>query len=182
MVMNNWITVSPPLLLYRPHQHYHDYNCYYVTCQMTPSINSGLDGMQDDHLLAFPRHKGMERWAVVLEGGRSGLWPWCFPMALIVSLAKVLQPPVNFATRGMSEMPAEWQPVEWAFSFLSSPTIRAWPWEVAASLTWRGWNRKITVTSRAACLPLFQQRYIYIYVCWAMLRISNLGWHYLSRG
>ena len=68
-----------------------------------------------------------------------------------------LTPPRDSMAREMKVMPTAWQAARWEANFLSSATTRAWPFFSAAPQTVDCCNVEMTVTSKAAGRPFFQQ-------------------------
>ena len=79
------------------------------------------------------------------------------PRLARVSTVKALIPPRVSITIGTNVTPAAAQAASCADVFLASPTRRAWPWVEAAPLTVARCIVEITVTSKAAGWPRFQQ-------------------------
>ena len=114
------------------------------------------------HMCTFPLHSLMATcWkmcTVVSDNGRPSFWPWRHPMAWMVSIASLLQPPRVSTTWGMNEIPAEWQKLACWSIYFSSSVPSTCPCVEAASSMVSFWRGDIAVMSKVAGLPRFQKK------------------------
>ena len=129
-----------------------------------PSMQGDNTGMCIAHIQAFPLHSrtasSWNRWTIVSEVGNPSLWPCRQLMYLMFSTASWLHPPRVSTARGIKVSPIAWQAF-WCEAHSLPPTkpttLKAWPWVTDASWIVSFCSGEITVTSRAAGLPCFQQ-------------------------
>ena len=134
---------------------------YKYTNYTRPSMKEGIVGWRCDQRLALPRQRAIarrpKRCLVMLnESVEDRRCSKAMPTARMMAIASGHQPPKVSTTTGKKSTPAARQARRLDASLRRTPTVRAWPGVVAASVMVSCCRGEITLTSSAAGRPCCQ--------------------------